>query len=85
MNPRKIYIMWHCNEYWKLTDDIQEALLGSNYRLATLDDLNDWACVGGFFKDIVVEVKEGFYQWVEFDYINKYGDADFYGEYEEVR
>lgn len=83
MEIKKIFLVHYDDCYWMLTDDEREAAtLDPDYQLATLEDLDDWGCVGGFFTDCIVEVAEGLYKWTSFSYINDLGMYEDYGEYE---
>ncbi|WP_010498412.1 hypothetical protein [Paenibacillus elgii] len=65
------------NNKWQLST------FQSNH-LASLNDLNEWACVGGLFKDLIVQVTDGFFEWHNNTYIDTFGQMQYAGEYEEV-
>lgn len=82
---KKIFFMNYGEKYWKLTHDENEAKSGTDYSLASHEDLNNWGCVGGFFTEGLLHIKEGIYKWnpkaVEEEWNGK---IEYYGEYEEV-
>lgn len=73
---------------WGLTLDEAEAKkLDPSSELATRADLDDWGCVGGFFRDEAIRVQEGVYRWnpkaiEEKDWVRE--TIEYYGDYEQV-
>lgn len=51
--------------YWHLTDDRELAESESDFRTANLDDVDDFGCVGGFFKGKIIHVDDGFFEWCD--------------------
>jgi hypothetical protein len=48
---------------WNLTVNQRELQGRIGVRTATLDDLNDYGCVGGIYEDRVIHIDDGFFIW----------------------
>jgi hypothetical protein len=64
---------------WYLTTDKKLASQGLNFRSSSLDDLDDFGCLGGIIDDTIVQVDEGFFEWNPIALVDGFGDT--YGDY----
>lgn len=79
----KIFVAYYGENLWKLTVNEDEAReLDPDYQLASLDDLDDWGCIANYYMGDIIELQEGKFKWVYYEYIDNCGTKDFYGEYE---
>jgi hypothetical protein len=67
---------------WDLTTDKQVAMQGYNMKDATVQDLDDFGCIGGIFDGVILNIAEGFYEWNS-EAIT-YDNGETYGDYEVV-
>lgn len=63
-----------------VTFDEDEARKDKNYRLATIDEVKEFIGLG-LTPYKVIQVKEGIFGWVEFEYKDELGDQEFYCGY----
>lgn len=83
MYAKPIYICHYNHDpksntcHWLLTDcEIEAKTTDQSYQLASIEDLNDWACVAPPFIGIL-SVREGQCKWMEYDYIGDFGEVEY--------
>lgn len=67
---------------WGITRSENKARkLDINYRLATLEDVNDLICATGKIFKSIIEIKEGLFIWRETTSYDRLGYKDVIGDY----
>ncbi len=56
--------------------------ISPDHTLASINDLNDYSCVGVSFDESIIKVKEGFCKWNYFEFTDSCGEEDFICGYE---
>ena len=94
---KKVYFCqfdYHVDEEWgdccavAVTTDISEAeKMDEHYKLATISEVNscieDLELEDGYIK--IIETADGIYGWMEYGWLNEYGEDDYFCEYVKLR